>query len=95
MGSTVSADFASLRSSRGAFMSKKKKIGQPGSTRHPPAIGLPLISLALGGCAQRGAPSLALFGAYFPAWMLCALFGILMALAARTVFVASGLSDVL
>jgi outer membrane protein TolC len=42
-------------------MSKNKKIGNPGSTRHPPAIGLPLISLALGGCAQRGAASFALF----------------------------------
>jgi hypothetical protein len=54
-----------------------------------------LCSLALSGCAQRGAPSLALFGAYFPAWMFCAIVGIVAAVGARIVFVASGLSDVL
>ncbi|MGJ7507476.1 YtcA family lipoprotein [Variovorax sp. GT1P44] len=56
---------------------------------------VPLISFTLTGCAQRGAPSFALFGAYFPAWMLCAFIGILASIGARAVFVATGLSNAL
>lgn len=59
------------------------------------ACALPLMSFALAGCAQRGAPSFALFGAYFPAWLLCALLGIAAAIVARAVFVATGLSSAL
>ena len=29
------------------------------------------------GSAQRGAPSVSLFGAFFPAWLLCAAFGLI------------------
>lgn len=54
-----------------------------------------LVSMLLSGCGQRGAPSFVLFGAYFPAWMLCALIGITGAIAARSIFVASGLSGIL
>jgi len=39
----------------------------------------------LSGCSRGGAPSFELFGAFFPAWMLCALFGILGAASARVV----------
>ena len=56
---------------------------------------LPLISLTLNGCAQPGAPSFALFGAYFPAWMLCAFIGMLVSIGARALFVATGLSNAL
>ena len=49
----------------------------------------------LGGCASHGAPSFVLFGAFFPAWMLCALIGIFGAIAARGIFVAVGLNSVL
>ena len=49
----------------------------------------------LSGCTVRGAPSYTLFGAYFPAWMFCAALGILVAILARVVFVATGLADVL
>ena len=54
-----------------------------------------VTSTALGGCASHGAPSFVLFGAFFPAWMLCALFGILGAIAARGIFVSAGLDSVL
>lgn len=50
-------------------------------------------ALLLGGCA--GAPSFVLFGAYFPAWMLCAGIGLLVAIAARVGLVASGLAQAL
>ena len=53
------------------------------------------VGLGLSGCAVRGATSYSLFGAFFPAWMFCALAGIIGAAAARVVFVVSGLSRVL
>jgi len=57
---------------------------------------LPLLApLVLAGCAPRGAPSFILFGAYFPAWMVCAVIGIVAAIGARVAFVASGLSGLL
>jgi hypothetical protein len=50
---------------------------------------------AFAGCASHGAPSFVLFGAFFPAWMLCAFIGILGAIAARGIFVAAGLDSTL
>jgi hypothetical protein len=61
-------------------------------------VDLPSIALsscALGGCSSHAAPTLILFGAFFPAWMFCGLIGILAAIGARGTFVATGLSDVL
>jgi hypothetical protein len=49
----------------------------------------------LSGCAAAGAPSFYLFGAFFPAWMLCTLLGIIAAGGARAVFVGTGLSNAL
>ena len=54
-----------------------------------------LATLALSGCSVRGAPSYALFGAFFPAWMFCALIGIVTAIGARIAFVVAGLANVL
>jgi hypothetical protein len=51
--------------------------------------------LTMNGCAAPGAPSLILFGAYFPGWILCAVAGILAAIVARIAMVMSGLSDAL
>ena len=50
---------------------------------------------AFAGCSSHGAPSFVLFGAFFPAWMLCALIGISGAIAARGLFVTAGLDSVL
>jgi len=55
----------------------------------------PLLASVLGGCAVRGAPSFEIVGSYFPAWMFCALIGIVAAIAVRAGFVASGLASVL
>jgi len=57
-----------------------------------PISALALTALALSGCEVQGAPSFTLFGAYFPAWMFCAALGILAAILARAVFVATGLA---
>jgi hypothetical protein len=59
------------------------------------AYPLYFLLLVLGGCTARGAPSFTLFGAYFPAWMFCALIGLFAAITARIAFVATGLSNVL
>jgi hypothetical protein len=45
-------------------------------------IGPVLMASLLGGCSG-GAPSMAVFGAYFPAWLLSACIGVLGALGAR------------
>jgi hypothetical protein len=54
-----------------------------------------VLASALGGCAVRGAPSFVIAGSYFPGWMFCGLIGIVLAIAARIGFVASGLAGVL
>ena len=56
---------------------------------------LPLTMLAFDGWEAHGAPYFSVFGAFFPAWMLCALLGILAAIGVRFVFVASGLASLL
>lgn len=53
-------------------------------------IGPVLMASVLGGCSG-GAPSMVIFGAYFPAWLLSAFIGVLGALCARTVIGASRL----
>jgi hypothetical protein len=50
-----------------------------------------LLSNLLSGC--DGAPSRNILGSYFPSWMVCALVGIALALAARAIFKASGLLE--
>jgi hypothetical protein len=54
-----------------------------------------LASVCLGGCSASGAPSFDLFGAFFPAWLLCGAIGIAGAAIARVAFVSSGLSNLL
>jgi hypothetical protein len=62
--------------------------------RYPPAARLwrsaPWLGL-LGGC--DGAPSRNILGSYFPSWMVCALVGLALALAARAIFKATGLLE--
>jgi hypothetical protein len=53
------------------------------------------VSFCLSGCALGGAPSFDLFGAFFPAWLLCGTLGTIGAGVTRAVLVATGLSDVL
>ncbi len=44
---------------------------------------LTILGAALCGCAPAGAPSFEFFGAFFPAWLLCALAGLAGAAGAR------------
>jgi hypothetical protein len=47
----------------------------------------------LAGCGA--APSLTIVGSYFPAWLACGIIGLVAAIVARIVFVATGLADTL
>lgn len=51
----------------------------------------PLIALV--GCGRASPPTLSFAGAYFPAWMLCLGISVVVALLARTVMLATGLSE--
>jgi hypothetical protein len=54
-----------------------------------------LVSCSLGGCSAGAAPSFDLFGAFFPAWLLCGIIGIAGAVVARVVFVSTGIANTL
>ncbi|MGX7345345.1 YtcA family lipoprotein [Acetobacter pasteurianus] len=55
------------------------------------ALLVPLVS----GCTFRGAPSFPIVGAYFPAWMVCGLTGIAVALILRVIFLLTGIDALL
>lgn len=58
------------------------------------ARGLPLLlGLALAGCGAPASPSLPLFGAYFPSWLICGAIGVLGALAGRVLFIRLGVDE--
>jgi YtcA family len=48
-------------------------------------------AFCLTGCG--GAPSVAIAGAYFPAWLLCAVIGVMLAALIRGLMVATGLAN--
>lgn len=52
-----------------------------------------LPSLLLGGCTSS--PTIPLFGAYFPGWLLCAAVGVVAAIVVRTLSIISGLDAIL
>lgn len=59
------------------------------------AAAIAVASLSLAGCVSAGAPAIPLFGAYFPSWLLCALFGVFGAVLVRLVFIRLGIDDAL
>jgi len=59
------------------------------------AVLLAVTSCLLTGCSFVGAPSFELFGAYFPAWMLCSLIGILGAASTRMVLTTPAINEVI
>ena len=60
----------------------------------PRVVLLVVMSCTLTGCSLAGAPSFVLFGAFVPAWMLCALIGIIGAASTRVVLTTPAFSDV-
>jgi hypothetical protein len=51
--------------------------------------------LGLDACSSGGAPSFAVFGAYFPAWMFCGLIGILGAVLTRVALTSQHLANLI
>jgi YtcA-like protein len=56
-------------------------------------VGIFLVSFCLSGCSAGG--PFDLFGAFFPAWLLCGVIGIAAAGVARVAFISSGLANAL
>lgn len=52
---------------------------------------VPLVS----GCTFQGAPSFPIVGAYFPAWMVCGITGIAVALILRVILLLTGIDALL
>ena len=59
----------------------------------PARLAVVLLAGLSSSCA--GAPSITVAGAFFPAWLVCALIGALAAVVARMIFVATGLAQTL
>jgi YtcA family len=56
---------------------------------------LAITSCLLTGCSFGEAPSFELFGAFFPAWLLCAVIGIVGAASTRVVLTTANSGDVI
>ncbi len=52
-----------------------------------------IAGLGLSGCSLQGAPSYSLFGAFFPAWLLCATIGAVGSIGLRSLVIAAGLEE--
>jgi len=61
--------------------------------RRPRMPGLTPVAIAwaIVGCSR--APTINLFGSYFPAWMLCAAVGIIAAIVIRQILAVAGIAD--
>ncbi len=60
-------------------------------TRRVSAVLLLVETICSTGCG--GAPSVTIAGAYFPAWLLCAIIAVLVAVFIRALMVATGLAN--
>ncbi len=61
----------------------------------PAGLASPLLAFSLSACAQYTSPSFTLFGTFFPAWLVCALTGVVIAIIARIAMIALKLSTIL
>lgn len=71
---------------------------RPGDSTWPPrpvqaAACAGLAALSLGGCDVPLSPSVPLFGAYFPSWLVCAAAGVLGAVVLRVIFLKIGIDE--
>ncbi len=57
------------------------------------ALGMPRVAIALPVAACSYAPTMDLLGSYFPAWMLCAVIGIVAAVIIRQILAVAGIND--
>ena len=57
----------------------------------PPGLGLLVIALVTAGCSH--APTMNLFGSYFPAWMLCSAIGVVAAVIVWRLLAMAGIHE--
>ncbi|MCB1535061.1 MAG: hypothetical protein KDJ20_04190 [Hyphomicrobiales bacterium] len=70
-------------------------MGERGATGTGLA-GIALLCGLLSGCsAGAAAPSIPIFGSFFPAWIACALLGVVGAIVCRVIFVKTGVDEFL
>ncbi len=51
------------------------------------------VTLALAGCTSQAPPSVPIFGSFFPAWIICAVAGVILALISRSILIGLGLDE--
>jgi hypothetical protein len=74
------------------------KPGIPASSKRwsiSRALMVASLALVQTSCSSGAAPTFILFGAFFPAWLLCGIVGIAGAVVARLAFVGSGFANAL
>lgn len=83
------------RRSIGCVASSQQGAALRGSFLRCWAASTALVVSAVEGRAGQSSPSVPLFGAYFPSWLICAFMGTLGAIGVRVVFVRVGIDDLL
>ena len=78
---------------RSNFGSSNKEDSVSTLNRSVSSVTVLLSVLLFGGCSLDGAPSYSLFGAFFPAWLLCAVLGLVAAFIFRTCVIAADLEE--
>ena len=76
--------------------SKGSSLGARSGTwirRDRPPLGLWRVAIALPVAACSYAPTMDLFGSYFPAWMLCAVLGVVAAVIIRQMLAVTGIGE--
>jgi uncharacterized membrane protein len=67
----------------------------PARGRRRPILSLSLAAASMAGTAHAAAPSVGMFGSFFPAWLLCLFAAVISTVVLRVVFIAVGLDDIL
>ena len=88
----MSADRVSGLSNGGSLIAGNGTSIRRNRHRHGP-LGLWRIAVALPVAACDYSPTMDLLGSYFPAWMLCAVIGIVTAVIIRQILAVAGIND--
>jgi hypothetical protein len=66
------------------------KMVHAGSSRFGALV---IVTALLQGCSAGGPPSVPIFGSFFPAWVICAVGGIFVAVIIRALFIAVHINE--
>lgn len=57
-------------------------------------LGALLLTVGLQGCSsQANPPSIPIFGSFFPAWIICAVGGVVLAMIVRAILIRTGIDE--